>query len=453
MCDVYLRVAGKEYGAHRLILCASSDVFQVMLMKPEWTEWHESRVELKELSQCEGVFHLFLEYFYTGKLLITHTNVMPILALADKYIVKGLSRLCLQYMCNHVPHAAYHNQLFSWLQYAQSCGHNDITNICQDYIKWNFELVANTPDFSNIDPDTLLFLLKQNDLVVYNEMVLYNCVVRWLDLQRVKLINENLNVDVEEYMKDLVESVMSYIRFPMMTPRELADLLLSPLIKQHKEFFVDRMSIGMSFHSGHVQRINAISSNEDGKLLFSPRLYMLDNYSSVLSIENFKTIPYYHTSTFVFSCNSSAAECDSDRINEWVVDLYPKGVWFRQCYLIVWQGAPKEVPEEIVKTVRLCLTCREMCESNMRLKVSVLIYGMQGGVEHIMDVKSTVHHFSSDNRVINIDNIVAFDKLNPSAVNTSQKEKDSPYLIGSERSIEIAYHYYTVFLTFVNKYV
>lgn len=59
-----------------------------MLMKPEWNEWHESNVELQEMSLCESVFHTFLEYFYTGKILITHTNVMPILALADKYIVK-----------------------------------------------------------------------------------------------------------------------------------------------------------------------------------------------------------------------------------------------------------------------------------------------------------------------------------------------------------------------------
>lgn len=93
MCDVFLTVGNKEHAAHRLILCASSDVFQAMLMKPEWSEWHESRVKLQELPECEKVFHHFLEYLYTGKILITHTNVMPILALADKYIVKVLSSL------------------------------------------------------------------------------------------------------------------------------------------------------------------------------------------------------------------------------------------------------------------------------------------------------------------------------------------------------------------------
>lgn len=59
-----------------------------MLMQPEWNEWYKSKIELQEMSLCENVFPIFLEYFYTGKILITHTNVMPILALADKYIVK-----------------------------------------------------------------------------------------------------------------------------------------------------------------------------------------------------------------------------------------------------------------------------------------------------------------------------------------------------------------------------
>lgn len=59
-----------------------------MLMNPEWSEWHESKVVLKELPQCEAVFHNFLEYLYTGKIIITHTNVMALLSLADKYIVR-----------------------------------------------------------------------------------------------------------------------------------------------------------------------------------------------------------------------------------------------------------------------------------------------------------------------------------------------------------------------------
>lgn len=59
-----------------------------MLSKPEWNECHESRVVLQELPLCEKIFGNFLEYFYTGKITINHNNVMAILSLADKYIVK-----------------------------------------------------------------------------------------------------------------------------------------------------------------------------------------------------------------------------------------------------------------------------------------------------------------------------------------------------------------------------
>lgn len=138
-------------------------------------------------------------------------------------------------MSNHIAHAACYNQLFSWLQYTISCGHLDVAKHCQNYIKWNFESVANTSDFSNFEVEMLVDLLKQNDVVVFNEIVLYNCVVRWLELQKIRsqqsgMLKEELNL----HIKNLTETVMSYIRFPMMSPRELADLLISPVIKEHK---------------------------------------------------------------------------------------------------------------------------------------------------------------------------------------------------------------------------
>jgi hypothetical protein len=48
MSDVTLVVGDTEYPSHRLILCASSDVFQVMLMNQNWTESQEKRVVLVE---------------------------------------------------------------------------------------------------------------------------------------------------------------------------------------------------------------------------------------------------------------------------------------------------------------------------------------------------------------------------------------------------------------------
>lgn len=88
MSDICLVVGDNRYPAHRVILCASSEVFQVMLMNPEWNECRESVIELKEEPFCTEVFPQFLKYLYVGQIRISLTAVMPMLALADKYNIK-----------------------------------------------------------------------------------------------------------------------------------------------------------------------------------------------------------------------------------------------------------------------------------------------------------------------------------------------------------------------------
>ncbi|XP_069674979.1 BTB/POZ domain-containing protein 17 isoform X3 [Periplaneta americana] len=437
MSDICLLVGGNEYPAHRLILCASSEVFQVMLMNPEWSESQESCVVLQETPACAAIFGDFLRYFYTGQIRINHLIVMPVLALADKYNVKDLVKLCIEYMCEHIAHAAANNQLISWLQYTLTCGHYQVAQVCQNFVKWNLELVAETTDFGNFEPEILVSLLQQNDLVVHNEMALYSCVVKWLDLQKERLSQDSSNTieDINAHMEQLVVEVMSHVRFPMMSPRQLAELLLSPLTKTYKEFFVERMAIGMSFHSGQTERVQEVLQTDEGRLLFTPRLYTADTWSTLLSVENVPLLPAYHTCTLVFSSRSSLAEHAGDHACEWVVDVYPKGVWFRKFYLIVWQGTV-EVPESVLRTVRLSVMCRDPPPAgHTRVKVGILIRGVQDGVEHIRTVIERNHHFGETDKVLNFDDLLSFDELNSPPGGTSGSGSSSPYLVGRNRDI------------------
>ena len=209
-----------------------------MLMSPQWSESQESRITLCETPQCAPIFSEFLRYFYTGQIRISYGVVLPILSLADKYNVKDLIALCLDYMNNHIAIAAIHGTLVSWLQYTLNCGHEDISLACQNFVKWNLELVAKTTDFGNFELDTLVALLHQSSLVIKDEMALYRCLESWLEHQSNNLKTQLSQADLEATLKQLV------VRFPMMSPRQLADLLLSPLIQKYKEFFVERMAIG-----------------------------------------------------------------------------------------------------------------------------------------------------------------------------------------------------------------
>lgn len=139
LSDIILDVGGKQYESHRLILCASSDVFQVMLMNPNWCESQEKVILLQEEDECAKVFPEFLKYLYTGIIDINHTLVLPLVTLADKYNVRDLIKLCVEYMRKHIVSAAKHNQLVKWLQYSLNCGHDSVTTACMNFVSWNFE--------------------------------------------------------------------------------------------------------------------------------------------------------------------------------------------------------------------------------------------------------------------------------------------------------------------------
>lgn len=40
-------------------------------------------------------------------------------------------KLCVEYMCEHIAHAAANNQLISWLQYTLTCGHYQVAQVWQ----------------------------------------------------------------------------------------------------------------------------------------------------------------------------------------------------------------------------------------------------------------------------------------------------------------------------------
>lgn len=70
--------------------------------------------------------------------------------------------------------------------------------------------------------------------------------------------------------------------------------------------------------TGHTERVAEVSQAEGGRLLFTPRLYTADKWSSLLTVENFTQLPPYHTRTLVFSSHAFFAEYAGEKTCEWV---------------------------------------------------------------------------------------------------------------------------------------
>lgn len=298
MSDIILVVGKMEYPAHRVILCASSDVFQVMLMNPQWSECRNRVVELVEEPCCEVVFPQFLQYLYVGKIKIALNSVMPMLVLGHKYNVQDLVSLCVDYMTKHIAKAATQGFLISWLQYtiAFSPQHKELAEALKCFLKWNLEMVAEAKDFAEMDEAVMVLLLQQNDLVVSSEYQLFTILQNWL-LQHKEQIdgNEKLSLrEQEHHFRSLIENTVRHIRFGMMTPRELAHLLLFPLLNHHREFIVGRMAIGMSYQSGQEERVLEVRNSREGNLQFTPRLYLNDTWSIGIEVNDIDRVEKYN---------------------------------------------------------------------------------------------------------------------------------------------------------------
>ena len=83
-------------------------------------------------------------------------------------------------------------------------------------------------------------------------MTLFTCVYRWLEEKKkcmIQLGEENIDLHLDHF----VHVLLPLIRFPMMTPSQLADLLLNPLSQSHTELLVERIRIAMCYHKNQLE--------------------------------------------------------------------------------------------------------------------------------------------------------------------------------------------------------
>lgn len=235
-----------------------------------------------------------MKYLYTGQAKISIETAMPLLSLADKYNIKDLIVLCRDYMSKNIAIAGSKGFLISCLQYTLSFSyHQQLTNELKNFLRLNIDIVGYSRDFIDIDPNNLVVLLQQNDLVIKNEAALFDIVDRWLMMKREQIEHEESLSDEEKasHTKSLIEGICIHIRFPMMTVHELANITLKPSTAYSREFFCDKIALGMSFHAG--QPFVHDGDPNDINLQYTPRLYTSDVFCLEMKVEKIHSVENY----------------------------------------------------------------------------------------------------------------------------------------------------------------
>jgi len=91
--QLHLQPTDKVFHAHRVVLCAASEVFAAML-GGSWAESNQPVLELHEEADSAYVFDRFLYFIYSGNIVISDDYVIPLFLLAGKYNIQSLYNEC-----------------------------------------------------------------------------------------------------------------------------------------------------------------------------------------------------------------------------------------------------------------------------------------------------------------------------------------------------------------------
>lgn len=410
LSDIEIKVGNKRFQTHRVVLCMASDVLKTMLMSNFWPEGRTNKVILREDPECETVFEIFLRYLYTGKIVLSKVNVMPLLILADKYNVSTLSESCLNYMRTNCCLETVENMI-PWLQYAIMCGYREIEDTCFQCISNNFSLIFDTDEFLSLNKETLEKFLRNSELVVNSEIVLYWHLYKWV-----------LKNASEDSMEEMFLSLARHVRFPMIPFEKLVLLEKDELMNRNKDFFLQTIFLCMRFHHGlpipmPKNRFHAFEMETQ----FLPRIYQLSDDTCCtynIHVSNVSKMEEGAEHGAFFSTPVSFTERDRHIHQDWNVGFYPRGVKYEPCLMI---GVPNNrLNGMMFRTVRLAFSTN--CEKRTKFKISVLITVLG---KQCFTYKSVTKDaiFDRDCTRFNFDDVIPFDEV---------CKKDSPYKSGGD---------------------
>ena len=444
LSDITVVVGDKRFYAHKLILCSSSEIFKIMLTNECWSDSGKQCIVLTEEEPCVDVFDIFLHYFYSAVIHLSHDSVLPVLMLADKYDVIDLQILCCDYMISHLVSTVSENQAVSWYEYGLLANHTALAEQCEHFIMWNFRKIASTKHFYDMRAHTLQHFIQSSDLVIQDEYTLFQILAKWLRHSSPEQLlgdaaaaaattsMEELDVPVRVARDDAL-ALLSCVRFPMMPPQHLVQLQQEPLARFYSDFFIGRIELAMRLHyvtddgdERQQQQQRRLLTKRHGILqadeehLIRSRCYTDDTWCTTVNIEDYNAVKQYSVlKPVTFSSPISAAQVDENRGLSWELSVYPKGVQHDK-FVIVSLLRHLQGPSASLDVFRLMLKSND--KRQCTVDVSVLLFGAQDNVEYVKKLYSRRCIFDQQTTAYNLDDVAQLCDLNGNV--------HSPYFVG-----------------------
>ncbi|KAI3417990.1 BTB/POZ domain-containing protein 2 [Globodera pallida] len=213
-------------SAHKLILLAASDVFEKMFLfdAQNAKAAASGKALLEEIKPVEvpdvevGAFRAMLSFIYADDLSgISEDNVFDVLYAAVKYNVPGLIKACVNF-----PKGKLSN-IFHSIEEARALGKalppcQDFARNCFDYIDKNAANLIQLEEFLQIDQKLLCEILGRDQLMINDELTIWNAALRWAD----EKCRQNGKEHSAENRRAMLGTALFKICFPLIPQKDFS---------------------------------------------------------------------------------------------------------------------------------------------------------------------------------------------------------------------------------------
>ncbi|XP_051968164.1 BTB/POZ domain-containing protein 17 [Xyrauchen texanus] len=319
--DISLRVETvdadevKVIQAHTLILLLQSKVFDGMLGKR-----NGSTLVLREMAECTAVFDKFIRYLYCGELSLQLDQATPLHKLATKYGISSLQQGLTQYMSQNLASDSLGGHVVSWYQYATTVEDTLLRDNCLQFLSWNLSSVLQSAEWPSVSVELLMTLLQRSDLVLKNELELFEALEIWLTQNDPDSLT--------------AENALRLVRYAMIPPRDLFRLQRnSPIMTRYHESVRDLLYMSYQFHSASPLQLAKFFDMNCS--LFVPRNYLSPMWGSQWIISN----PARDDRSTTFQTHLGPSGFDSSKRVTWNALFSPRWLPLSMRPLYTEQGA------------------------------------------------------------------------------------------------------------------
>ncbi|XP_061839235.1 kelch-like protein 7 isoform X2 [Nerophis lumbriciformis] len=227
-CDVVLVVKGKCFPAHKVVLAATSQFFNIMFT----SSMKESKSREVELQSAEPeVIELMLEFIYTAETSVKRSNAVSLLDVANQYQIEPLKNICEEFLKGQLDAT----NCLGFLSLADCMDCPELKSEAQNFLQEHFTEVCKMEEFSQLSVKELKHLLHQSHLFRPTVDEIYDAAIHWLKFD---ITNR------EQYIVDVLRSV----HFPLFYRKFLLKMWQAKPPTQNNSQCLNMIISGMCYY-------------------------------------------------------------------------------------------------------------------------------------------------------------------------------------------------------------